>query len=244
LRHRPDRILQAQAKLREDLQLRPDPAFWGEAAISYLPWAPVVDGDILPDHPIDAIRMGAAANIDLIVGSNTEETRRFLLSDGSIDRITEEALVMIAGAYGLSPEAVDVYRAAHPGASAGELFAAIQTDWYWRIPAVRFADAHARMSRASTYMYEFAWRSPQMGGRGVEMAFVFDTLGLGTEPLLGPSPPQALADEMHRAWVAFATTGDPGWPNYDVSRRSTMHFDMNTKAVDHPLNKECSLWRA
>jgi carboxylesterase type B len=34
-------------------------------------------------------------------------------------------------------------------------------------------------------MYEFAWRSPQMGGRlgaahGVEIPFVFDTLGLGT----------------------------------------------------------------
>jgi carboxylesterase 2/para-nitrobenzyl esterase len=245
----PERLLQAQAKLRDELLARPDPAFWGEVALSYLPWAPTVDGDMIPERPIDAIRAGAAADIDLVVGSNTEETRLFFVSDGSIDRITEEALSAIAGAYGLPPDGLDAYRAARPGAVAGELFSAIQTDWYWRIPAVRFADAHARTARASTYMYEFAWRSPQMGGRlgaahATEMAFVFDTLGLGTEPLLGPTPPQALADAMHRAWVAFATTGDPGWSKYDASRRATMHFDISSKLVDDPLNKERGLWES
>lgn len=87
-----------------------------------------------------------------MVGTNTEETRLFLLSDGAIDRITEEAVSAIAGAYGLPVEGLSAYRAAHPGASAGELFSAIQTDWYWRIPAVRLADAHAATARASTYM--------------------------------------------------------------------------------------------
>jgi para-nitrobenzyl esterase len=106
-----------------------------------------------------------------------------------MDRITEEALSAIASAYGLSAEGLSVYRAVHPGATSGELFSAVQTDWYWRIPAVRMADAHATTARASTYMYEFAWRSPQFGGRlgaahGVEMPFVFGTLALETEPLL------------------------------------------------------------
>ena len=115
----------------------------------------------------------------------------------------------MAAAYGLPAEGLSAYRAAHPGASAGDLFSTIQTDWYWRIPAVRLADAHASNARAATYMYEFAWRSPQMGGRlgaahSVEIPFVFDTLGLGTEPMLGRDPPQPLADAMHRAWVAFA----------------------------------------
>jgi hypothetical protein len=44
----------------------------------------------------------------------------------------------------------------------------------------------------------------------VEIPFVFDTLGLGTEPMLGRAPPQPLADAMHRAWVNFAVTGDCG----------------------------------
>ncbi|KAM5343689.1 hypothetical protein ACJ41O_012226 [Fusarium nematophilum] len=246
-----DRILEAQAKLREDLQARPDPAFWGEAALSFLPWAPTVDGDILPELPIDAIGAGAGADVDLAVGTNTEETRLFFVLDGSIARITQEALRAMAGAYGLTPEGLDAYRALYPGASAGELLSAIQTDSYWRVPTVRFADTHAKTARAGTgtYMYEFAWPSPQMGMGGrlgaahaVEMAFVFDTLGLGTEPLLGPDPPQALADKMHRAWVAFATTGDPGWPKYGASHRATMHFNLESRVIDDPFSQKLKLW--
>ncbi|KAF5646969.1 carboxylesterase 2 [Fusarium tjaetaba] len=242
-----DQILHAQAQLRDELTARPDPALWGEVALSFIPWAPTIDGDIIPVHPMDAIRASASTDIDLLIGSNTEETRLFLVPDGSIDRITEEMLSTIAGVYGLSPEDLDAYRDLHPGASPGELFSAIQTDWFWRIPAIRFADEHANAAQASTYMYEFAWQSPQMGGRlgashSLEIPFVFDALGLGTEPLLGPTPAQELADTMHRAWVAFATTGDPEWPKYDASRRSTMHFDEVSRAVDNPLDKKIKLW--
>jgi hypothetical protein len=144
----PERVLEAQAKLRDELA-RPDPVFWGEVALSYLPWAPTVDGQTIPEPPIDRIRAGAAADIHLLVGTNTEETLLFLLSDGSIDRISEEALSAMAAAYGLPAGGLNAYRAAHPGAGAGELFSAIQTDWYWRIPAVRLADAHAMTARAS-----------------------------------------------------------------------------------------------
>jgi len=244
----PEAVLQAQAKLREDLLARPDPAFWGEVALSGLPWAPTVDGATVPAPPIERIREGVAADIDLLVGSNTEETRLFLLSDGAIDRTTEQALTGIARAYGLSAEGLSAYRAALPGASAGDLLSAVQTDWYWRIPAVRMADAHARSARAATYMYEFAWRSPQMGGRlgaahGVEIPFVFDTLGIGTEPLLGRDPPQPLAGVMHAAWVAFAATGECGWPKYDPVRRQTMRFDRTSQIVDNPLAAELARWK-
>ena len=56
----PERVLQAQALLRNELIACPDPAFWGEVALSSLPWAPTVDGEILPEPPIEAIRAGAA----------------------------------------------------------------------------------------------------------------------------------------------------------------------------------------
>src|SRR5262245_14638098 len=244
-----ERMLEAQARLRDDLLARPDPSFWGEVALSYLPWAPTVDGETIPAPPVERIRAGAAADIDLLVGSNTEETRLFLLSDGSIDRITDEALATLAAASGLTAEGLSAYRAVHPGASAGDLFSAIQTDWYWRVPAVRFADAHTSKARDATYMYEFAWRSQQMGGRlgaahGVEMPFVFDTLGFGTEPMLGRNPPLTLADAMHRAWVAFAAGGDCGWPKYDPARRATMRFDTRSEVVNDPLAFELSLWKA
>ena len=109
-----------------------------------MPWQPVVDGDVIPAPPIDRIIAGASADIDLMVGTNTDEWRLFLVPGGAIDHITDEALAGAMAAYGLPVEAaLATYRAAHPGASAGDLLAAVQTDWYWRIPAIRLADAHA-----------------------------------------------------------------------------------------------------
>jgi carboxylesterase type B len=78
--------------------------------------------------------------------------------------------------------------------------------------------------------------------RGIEILFVFDSLGNGTEPLWGAEPPQQLADTMHAAWVAFATTGDCGWPQYDLSRRATMRFDTTSEVVDDPRSAERALW--
>jgi carboxylesterase type B len=182
-----------------------------------------------------------------MVGSTTDEWRLFLVASSVIEHITDRALAGAVAAYGLAVEATLVtYRTAHPGASAGELLAAIQTDWYIRIPALRLADAHAK-SPAATYMYEFAWRSPQFNGRlgachVLEVPFVFDTPGNGTEPLWGTNPPQPLADTMHGAWVAFASRGDPGWPKYELSRRATLRFDTTSEVLDDPLCAERALW--
>ena len=242
-----DRLLAVQEELKFDVDAHPDPEHWGEVAANLLPFEPVIDGEILPAPPIDRLVAGASAGVDVMVGTNTEEWRLFLVPGGAIDHITDEALVAVVAAYGLPVEAtLTAYRAAHPNASAGDLFAAIQTDWYWRIPAIRLADAHARNTSA-TYMYEFAWRSPQFNEHlgachGLEIPFAFDTLGNGTEPLLGNNPPQQLADTMHAAWVAFATGGDPGWPKYELSRRATMHFDTTSEVVDDPLSVERTLW--
>jgi para-nitrobenzyl esterase len=61
-------------------------------------------------------------------------------------------------------------------------------------------------------------------------------------PALGPNPPQQLADAMHSAWVAFATSRDPGWPAYDLGRRATMRFDTTSRVVDDPRAAERELW--
>jgi len=243
-----DRLLRAQSELKADLVAHPDPERWGaEVVASVLPWQPVVDGDVVPAPPIDRIVAGAAADVDLLAGATTDESMFFLVPGGAIDQITPEILAGAVMAYGLPvDEALAAYRAAHPGASPGELLAAVQSDRYFRIPVLRLADAHAK-SPAATYMYEFAWRSPRFEGRlgachGAEVAFVFDTLGDGTEALGGANPPQQLADTMHAAWVAFAANGDPGWPKYDRSRRATMRFDTISAVVDDPRSMERQLW--
>jgi carboxylesterase type B len=96
-------------------------------------------------------------------------------------------------------------------------------------------------------MYEFGWRSPQFDGRlgachALEIPFVFETLGEQTERLWGAEPPERLAHIMHAAWVAFATSGECGWPKYDLVRRATMRFDTSSRVVDDPRRAERVLW--
>jgi carboxylesterase type B len=240
----------AQEQLSADLYANPDLARWGaEMLISMTPWQPVADGEVLTARPLERIATGVSAGVDLLIGTNSDEWRLFLVLGGLVEQATDEALAGCAAAYGLPVDAtVAGYRAAHPGASPGDLLAALQGDWWCRVPAIRLADVQAQHNPA-TYMYEFAWRTPQFNGRLgachlLEVPFVFDTLGYSTQTLWGNEPPQGLADTMHAAWVAFATTGDPGWPQYDLQHRPAMHFDISPEIVNDPFVRERALWAA
>jgi carboxylesterase type B len=244
-----ERLLAAQTALDADLATQPDPARWGvEMLVSGLAWQPVIDGDVIPARPIERIGAGASAEIDILAGSNADEFNLFLVTDGTIDRITDEVLVGTLARYGLPVDAaLATYRAEQPGASAGELFSAVQGDWWFRIPVLQLADAHAHSASGITYMYEFAWDSPQFSGRlgashALEIPFVFDTLERETEGLWGPSPPQALAGTMHAAWVAFATHGAVDWPAYELDRRATMRFDTESQVIEDPRAAVRRLW--
>ncbi|HLI09876.1 MAG TPA: carboxylesterase/lipase family protein [Ktedonobacteraceae bacterium] len=243
-----DTLLQAQVALSADVFNRPDPAFWGEVSGNLMPFEPVIDGDILPVLPIQSISAGAGRGIDVLIGTNTEEQRLFMVPNGTINHITEEVLVGTVAAYGLPVDkTLDTYQSARPDATSGDLLAAIITDWFYRVPAIRVAEAHSA-GPGKTYMYEFAWRSPQFSGQlgachALEIAFAFDNLDQKENaPLMGSQPPQQLADTMHRAWVNFATCGDPGWPRYDLNQRATMRFDTASEVVNDPGAAERSLW--
>ena len=46
---------------------------------------------------------------------------------------------------------------------------------------------------------------------------------------------------MHRAWIAFARHGDPGWPAYEAARRATMRFD-RVELLDDPGPQQRRAW--
>ena len=243
-----DRLLQAELDLVTEIFAQPDPERWGEVVANLVPFVPVIDGEVLPARPIERLAAGAGAHSDLLVGSNAEEYRFFLVPTGQLDRITEKMLAGQIAAYGLPvQQTLATYREARPGASAGDLLAAAVTDWVYRIPMIRLAEAYAQGPRGA-YMYEFAWPSPLFDGQlgachYLEIPFVFDTLDSNTPLLGGPGQaPQQLADAMHRAWVAFAARGDPGWPRYDPVRRATMRFALPPQVVEDPRPAERALY--
>ncbi|MFI6706111.1 carboxylesterase/lipase family protein [Nonomuraea sp. NPDC050478] len=181
----------------------------------------------------------APVEADLLIGANREEYRLWFVPTGAVDRVSRLTLRLALLKFRIPARAARLYRSARPGARPGEILGEMATDLLMRGPLNRLADSVER-----AHVYEFAWRSPVMdlgACHGLEIGFVFDNLRHCRE-LAGDDAPQELADAMHRAWVAFAKTGDPGWQRWDSSR-PVMVFDSPGSGVVHaPRDEELRIW--
>ena len=253
-----ERLVQAASDLVVEVQTNPDPAKWGGLMLSLLPFAPAVDGSVLPAAPLDSIGRGQGGDVRLLIGSNRDESRLFLVAPGVIDLIDEPTLGAAAAGYGLSGDGLAVYRGNRPGASPGDVMSALVTDWFFRVPGIRVAEARLgavgagatseATSGAPTWVYRFDWPEPgDNHGFGachaVEIPYVFGTIDRpGLPPQMWPSPSKAVADSTHRVWLDFITGGDPGWAPYDLDRRVTGLLAETAETADDPAGDERALW--
>ncbi|MGH9067572.1 MAG: carboxylesterase/lipase family protein [Acidimicrobiales bacterium] len=211
LEARPEALLGAQAKV-------------AEAHRDGLAFLPVVDGIHLPRPPLEAVSAGRVADVDLLVGTNRDEMRLFVLGDERLAGLDEAHLVARAKRV-FGPEAarraVAGYRTGRPGARPSDIWTAMATDRVFRIPAIRLAEAQSQVQGRgrATYCYLFTWATSVFGGtlgscHALEIPFVFDTLDRpGADMFTGRGPEQTeIARRMQAAWVAFARRADPDGP--------------------------------
>ncbi len=183
----------------------------------------------------------------MLVGSNSQEARLFLVAPGMIGMIDEAALAGGAAAYGSTPERLDVYRRKYADGSPGDVLAQVVTDWFFGIPAIRHAEAREQ-GGGTTWAYRFDRPFPNdNNGLGaahaVEIPFVFDTIDLPeVAPLIGRSPSRAIADSTHAVWVRFVTHGDPGWAPYTAATRTTGVLTETVTVVDDPDGDARATW--
>ncbi|GAA4402391.1 carboxylesterase/lipase family protein [Tsukamurella soli] len=251
-------LLAAQEKVGIVVQTDPDPAKWGEIAANTMPFEPVVGDDVMPVLPYGGLRGGRGAAVSVLVGTNADEMLFFLAPTGIVAGVDQAGYGAVAGAvarYGFADPAavVEAYKGGRND-SPGKVMAAVAADWFFGIPAVRVAEARADRAQADggaaapTYVYQFGWSSTARGGtlgscHALEIGFVFDTLAARDgENLTGPNPPQALADEMHAAWVRFITDGAPGWEPYTPDHREVRIFDIESETVVDPRPEQRVLW--
>ncbi|MGW2888187.1 carboxylesterase/lipase family protein [Streptomyces griseoruber] len=240
-----ERLIEAASQLAGiDLQTETH----GDPLIGLSPFSLVLD-----TQPAVSVAAGLSADVDLLVGTNTEEGNLYLVPVGKYATSTAADVDEAAARSHPNPaQLVETYRKSRPEASHAELRSAIMADALFGAGSRALAGAHATHPKSATYTYEFAWRSKALDGElgathAVELPFVFDLVERpelnGPNALLGPDkPPADLATRVHEAWIRFARTGDPGWDPYDTERRATMRIDAEWTQVDDPRSQERQVW--
>jgi para-nitrobenzyl esterase len=229
---------------------------------------PVVDEETVPRRPQDLFKHGGGATVPLLIGTNRDEWNLFEppLKNSSPESADASALAAALRERGFPenrqdriPELVATYRQSRSQKALphddGAIIRAVAGDIRFRIPSIRFAEAHVERG-LSAHMYFFTHGSPALRGalgacHALELPFVFGTLDAPLQDRFAGTGPdvEALSAAMMRSWIAFARTGDPTyegsavrWPLYDTRSRSTMMFDKTIGVEDAPFDEERAVW--
>lgn len=221
---------------------------------------PVVDNDVLPEHPLEALRKGFAKDIDIFIGSNLDETKLWNMWNPEADKIDEDGIIksvnrmmsLMGKDQAKAREFIDAYRQARK--TPRDIMDAISTDYMFRLPSIRLAETQANHNK-NTYMYLFAWPSLMKGGKygamhALELAFVFGILlpqDVGIFPKRTEET-EALSKTMMDTWIAFARNGNPNNPGipelaaYNTEKRATVVFNTEIQVVNDPYGQERVSW--
>lgn len=212
---------------------------------------PERDGVVIPKDLYAAYENGESADIDMIIGTNADETRYW---------IQEMALTVpvIPGEFTYSilmpvmfdsnmkqlsdgdKYYVDAFMAEQGGENTWSL-SEFYNDLLFRVPAIAMADAHSKNGgRVYMYYWEYPSAIGNMGAcHAVELAYVFNNLD--ETIYTGNNIDEDLAAEVQEMWVNFAKTGDPDTKNYNW--RNYTYDDPDTIVLDSDIHMREELLR-
>lgn len=208
----------------------------------------VADGDVIPDDLDKAFADAARSGVQLILGSNSDEWNYFKEdSEGEtaeekfdswvqgMDEIHDDACANLDAEGKAAIAQLLAYEESHvPAEYAGDakVKAALAKSAFvsetWRYEILDYAD---RFADAGGDIRVYLWTIPstrddmyKSAVHAVELAYLFNNPDDGL--YAGRVDPVAAA-KARRAWINFATTGDPAidgvvWKPYDTSTRDTL----------------------
>ena len=191
---------------------------------------PQRDGRLIPLNPYLAYERGDTADIDLMIGTNSEEMNYWIGEIGGIVPFRFSIPVKFENDLKLLPPAdrkrVKQFLDGMKGHSMWRM-ARFYDEMMFRLPAVEQASLHSR-NGGKAYMYY--WTVPsalplRKACHAVELAYVFGNL---EETIYtGEVADETLSDTVMQMWTNFARTGDPSveglaWAPYTEHARDTM----------------------
>ncbi|BBY53446.1 carboxylesterase/lipase family protein [Mycobacterium koreense] len=213
------------------------------------PIGPVYGDDVLPQHPVEAMRRGAAHPVPLIVGTNAEEGRlftRFLQMLPTNETMIEDLFTHVA------PATRRRILEAYPDYPARDACIRLGGDFAFGAAGWQIAEAHSAHAPTYAYRYDFAPRALRWSGLGAthatELFAVFDVYRSGLGMMMTAAgdrgPALRVSNEIQNRWREFARTGVPGqqWPAYTEADRAVRVFDRRSRVEFDPHRERRLAW--
>jgi para-nitrobenzyl esterase len=221
-----------------------------------LAFAPIVDGDLVPDYPVKLAREGRSHPVPLIIGTNKDEAALFRWMRSPLMPITPTAIramftELAAEQPGLPlPDEAQI-GSAYSGMRVKARGMGVARDLGFRMPTVWFAEGHSAV--APVYVYRFDWTTPMLrllrigATHATELPYVWGNLVQGprdiTFRLGGLKTGTAVSERIRTRWLNFAThakptglPGEPEWLPYHDSDRACLVIDKRD-AVVHDIDE-------
>ena len=202
-------------------------------------FSPVMDGEIIPQHPYYPEANPYAAEIPMIICSTTNELG-MPMADASLMNITMDQVpdmvrdrAGFSSGYGDKSEAVvEAYAKAFPDKKPIEIYSMVSSS---RQSVVALADAKSKQT-PPVYVAWFGWQPPLFDNRMgafhcVDICFWFYNTDKMITHTGGGARPRNLSQKMAGSLLHFMKTGDPNggglpqWDTYSAEKGELIFLD-------------------
>jgi len=211
--------------------------------------SPVIDGDFLPERPLDAFKAGRAHRIPLLIGTNDREGSVFT---GRRDILATTPLRIRSIFANTKKKARKAITAQYPGLPRRRAALDFGGDFSFWFPTVKVAERHSAFARVYFYRFDAAPRILRVAGvgafHGLDLWALFDRMdsafGYTMSLLGGRRAFLRTATRMRRRWLEFVRTGRiDDWPSYDAYRRRTLIIDSADRVEFDPRGERRRVWQ-
>jgi len=227
----------------------------------FMPYSPIVDGDVIPGQFVDVFASGAFLQVPIILGDVSDEGRMFIyqiLSTPTRDWECDAFMDLMFGLHG--PKVLKEYPNYNKSADCRPDVDQIFSDYAFTCANRNIANSIAKNSNAPLYRYWFNHVVQEYGAWGPnytfceghvchceELPFVF-----GTELSFGYTPAAdeiVLQQTIQSYWGNFAWTanpnndGQPYWAEFGSTASEWLMFATPTSSMQPDVRQpQCEFW--
>ncbi|MGE3262321.1 MAG: carboxylesterase/lipase family protein [Bacteriovoracia bacterium] len=222
-------------------------------------FSPHVDGKIIPDFPLRALRDGKYNRVPVVVGANADEMTILglpIISQKPIFlRKDYESVVRQEFGEELGNKVIEQYGKPVDRTSYG-LLQDVFADNIFHCPAQQIAEVISRDQPGQAWRYVFShsyhldiWKI--LGaGHGLELSYVFHNFAPWYVPFRAPNQKELeLSERMVGYWTRFAANGNPnadgefGWRSYSADTANYLDLELPLSEKSGYRAEACAFWQ-